>query len=79
MTSSTGWPESSPMPLLLQLQMILRSRRAAKRRGLRGFEMKVTLEAVVGFVNRTQPAEKGGAMVKVPRRRRSLPRNARST
>ena len=31
-----------------------------------GFEMKVTLEAVVGFVNRTQPAEKGGAMVKVP-------------
>lgn len=31
-----------------------------------GFEMKVTLEAVVGFVNRTQPTEKGGAMVKVP-------------
>ena len=32
-----------------------------------GFEMKVTLEAVVGFVNRTVPAEKsGGAMVKVP-------------
>ena len=28
-----------------------------------GFEMKVTLEAVVGFVNRTTPAEKGGAMV----------------
>ena len=28
--------------------------------------MKVTLEAVVGFVNRTAPAEKGGAMVKVP-------------
>jgi hypothetical protein len=31
-----------------------------------GFEMKVTLEAVVGFVNRTAPVEKGGAMVKVP-------------
>src|ERR687892_2322233 len=31
-----------------------------------GFEMKVTLEAVVGFVNRIVPAEKGGAMVKVP-------------
>ena len=31
-----------------------------------GFEMKVTLEAVVGFVNRTTAAEKGGAMVKVP-------------
>ena len=31
-----------------------------------GFEMKVTLEAVVGFVNRTTPAEKSGAMVKVP-------------
>ena len=31
-----------------------------------GYEMKVTLEAVVGFVNRTQPTEKGGAMVKVP-------------
>jgi hypothetical protein len=30
-----------------------------------GFEMKVTLEAVVGFVNRTNTAEKGGAMVKV--------------
>jgi hypothetical protein len=30
-----------------------------------GFEMKVTLEAVVGFVNRSN-AEKGGAMVKVP-------------
>jgi len=36
-----------------------------KARGA-GFEMKVTLEAVVGFVNRTTPAEKGGAMVKVP-------------
>ena len=31
-----------------------------------GFEMKVTLEAVVGFVNRTNATEKGGAMVKVP-------------
>ena len=31
-----------------------------------GFEMKVTLEAVVGFVNRTTTTEKGGAMVKVP-------------
>ena len=31
-----------------------------------GFEMKVTLEAVVGFVNRSSPAEKGGAIVKVP-------------
>ena len=31
-----------------------------------GFEMKVTLEAVVGFVNRTVTTEKGGAMVKVP-------------
>jgi hypothetical protein len=31
-----------------------------------GFEMKVTLEAVVGFVNRTTTTDKGGAMVKVP-------------
>lgn len=31
-----------------------------------GFEMKVTLEAVVGFLNRTNASEKGGAMVKVP-------------
>ena len=31
-----------------------------------GFEMKVTLEAVVGFVNRSSSAEKGGAIVKVP-------------
>ena len=31
-----------------------------------GFEMKVTLEAVVGFLNRANSAEKGGAMVKVP-------------
>ena len=31
-----------------------------------GFEMKVTLEAVVGFVNRTTTAEKGGAIIKVP-------------
>ena len=31
-----------------------------------GFEMKVTLEAVVGFVNRSSPADKGGAIVKVP-------------
>ena len=31
-----------------------------------GFEMKVTLEAVVGFVNRTEQPAKGGAMVKVP-------------
>ena len=31
-----------------------------------GFEMKVTLEAVVGFVNRSSAAEKGGAIVKVP-------------
>ena len=33
-----------------------------------GFEMKVTLEAVVGFVNRSTSTttEKGGAMVKVP-------------
>ena len=30
-----------------------------------GFEMKVTLEAVVGFLNRTNASEKGGAMVKV--------------
>jgi hypothetical protein len=31
-----------------------------------GFEMKVTLEAVVGFVNRATTTEKGGAIVKVP-------------
>ena len=33
-----------------------------------GFEMKVTLEAVVGFVNRTNTTteKSGGAMVKVP-------------
>jgi hypothetical protein len=31
-----------------------------------GFEMKVTLEAVVGFVNRTEQTTKGGAIVKVP-------------
>ena len=31
-----------------------------------GFEMKVTLEAVVGFVSRTTTTEKGGAIVKVP-------------
>ena len=31
-----------------------------------GFEMKVTLEAVVGFLNRTSVPEKGGAIVKVP-------------
>jgi hypothetical protein len=31
-----------------------------------GFEMKVTLEAVVGFLNRTHPNDKGGAIVKVP-------------
>ena len=32
-----------------------------------GFEMKVTLEAVVGFVNRSeQPPPKSGAIVKVP-------------
>ena len=31
-----------------------------------GFEMKVTLEAVVGFLNRTTAPEKGGAIVKVP-------------
>jgi hypothetical protein len=32
-----------------------------------GFEMKVTLEAVVGFVNRAeQQAPKSGAIVKVP-------------
>ena len=31
-----------------------------------GFEMKVTLEAVVGFLNRTNTTEKGGAIVKVP-------------
>ena len=33
-----------------------------------GFEMKVTLEAVVGFVNRTNTTTEktGGAMVKVP-------------
>jgi hypothetical protein len=30
-----------------------------------GFEMKVTLEAIVGFVNRANSPEKGGAMVKV--------------
>ena len=29
-----------------------------------GFEMRVTLEAVVGFVNRTTTTEKGGAIVK---------------
>jgi hypothetical protein len=28
--------------------------------------MKVTLEAVVGFVNRASSTDKGGAMVKVP-------------
>ena len=31
-----------------------------------GFEMKVTLEAVVGFVNRSSTPEKGSAIVKVP-------------
>jgi hypothetical protein len=31
-----------------------------------GFEMKVTLEAVVGFLNRSNTPEKGGAIVKVP-------------
>jgi hypothetical protein len=31
-----------------------------------GFEMKVTLEAVVGFLSRTATTEKGGAIVKVP-------------
>ncbi len=31
-----------------------------------GFEMKVTLEAVVGFVNRAEQAPKPGAIVKVP-------------
>ena len=31
-----------------------------------GFEMKVTLEAVVGFVNRSNATDKGSAMVKVP-------------
>ena len=31
-----------------------------------GFEMKVTLEAVVGFVNRAEQNTKGGAIVKVP-------------
>ncbi len=31
-----------------------------------GFEMKVTLEAVVGFLSRTNAPEKGGAIVKVP-------------
>jgi len=31
-----------------------------------GFEMKVTLEAVVGFVNRIEQNTKGGAIVKVP-------------
>ena len=31
-----------------------------------GFEMKGTLEAVVGFVNRAQTTDKGGAIVKVP-------------
>ena len=30
-----------------------------------GFEMKVTLEAVVGFVNRTEQNTKGGAIVKL--------------
>jgi hypothetical protein len=33
-----------------------------------GFEMKVTLEAVVGFVNRAQP----GALAKVPAATRSV-------
>ena len=54
------------MPLLLRSQMILKWRRVARKRARPGFEMKVTLEAVVGFVNRTTPTEKGGAMVKVP-------------
>jgi len=31
MTSSTGWLESSPMPLLLQSQMILRSKRVERK------------------------------------------------
>jgi hypothetical protein len=30
-----------------------------------GFEMRVTLEAVVGFVNRSSANEKGGALAKV--------------
>jgi hypothetical protein len=41
----------------------------ACREGARaaGFEMKVTLEAVVGFVNRINTEkDKGGAIVKVP-------------
>ncbi len=31
-----------------------------------GFEMKVTLEAVVGFLTRNTPTEKGGVIVKLP-------------
>jgi hypothetical protein len=31
-----------------------------------GFEMKVTLEAVVGFLSRASTTEKGGAIVKIP-------------
>jgi hypothetical protein len=43
-----------------------------------GFEMKVTLEAVVGFMNRTEPTTKGGAIVKVPPSKSSRP-SARRT
>ena len=41
-----------------------------------GFEMKVTLEAVVGFVNRTSTPEKGGAIVKVPTPTKAMARRA---
>jgi hypothetical protein len=41
-----------------------------------GFEMKVTLEAVVGFVNRSVAPEKGGAIVKVPAAAKVIARRA---
>ena len=41
-----------------------------------GFEMKVTLEAVVGFLSRTSALEKGGAMVKIPTAAKVVARRA---
>ena len=39
-----------------------------------GYEMKVNLEAVVGFVNRGQPQAEGDATAKVPASKALVPR-----
>ena len=44
-----------------------------------GYEMKVNLEAVVGFVNRGQPQTEGGGRGQGCRRRRRWSRASRST